>query len=602
MFSEITTLIKTNTIGLDNWAIIENLFNNILYFFPIFNFIEWTLLFIIIVYFTRLIYLDFFTFNKNFVKQSQIDLVSQVINGLSKILSFILISFLIYWYSIYPITQKVVLITKEKWNNSPFENFNFVSFEEMYLHFFTNDEGVFIIKLFICFLIREIIKSLKYTLNKVPSGKNKITIEFPFLIAFVLFFLLIICSSKNLVGLYLGMVGYSILIYLLMLNNSNNENTREATLKYFILSGLSSGLFVWGILALHCAFGAETNFDIIKYHVSNSTIAGSTYFEQNFEVNDIFLIYSLILIIFAFLFKLTAFPASLWVQDVYIGCSYPVLSILLMPAKLAIYVGFTRLLNHSFLEFQFVWKPILIFAAIGSLLWGSLNAINELNIKKFLAYSSITHMGYILLCGTFPMSYINAYAVYYFLFYILTSLPFLLILTWAQPVIKNENNTNKKFYQEVLYFSEFENIRINNPWVADILVLIIFAMAGIPPFATFMAKYLILGKLYFVYNSIYLIVLILFVNLVSSYYYIKLLKIFLFNSVKTNILTKNEIYFNSQLPLTTIKGSIYFVTFATLFYDSIFEFILTLNSNELNFNINQVFETFYVLFGGDINN
>jgi|JI71714BRNA_FD_contig_41_81389_length_2679_multi_4_in_0_out_0_2 NADH:ubiquinone oxidoreductase subunit 2 (subunit N) len=114
----------------------------------------------------------------------------------------------------------------------------------MYLHFFTNDEGVFIIKLFICFLIREIIKSLKYTLNKVPSGKNKITIEFPFLIAFVLFFLLIICSSKNLVGLYLGMVGYSILIYLLMLNNSNNENTREATLKYFILSGLSSGLFV----------------------------------------------------------------------------------------------------------------------------------------------------------------------------------------------------------------------------------------------------------------------------------------------------------------------------------------------------------------------
>ncbi len=105
MFSEITTLIKTNTIGLDNWAIIENLFNNILYFFPIFNFIEWTLLFIIIVYFTRLIYLDFFTFNKNFVKQSQIDLVSQVINGLSKILSFILISFLIYWYSIYPITQ-----------------------------------------------------------------------------------------------------------------------------------------------------------------------------------------------------------------------------------------------------------------------------------------------------------------------------------------------------------------------------------------------------------------------------------------------------------------------------------------------------------------
>jgi NADH:ubiquinone oxidoreductase subunit 2 (subunit N) len=127
-------------------------------------------------------------------------------------------------------------------------------------------------------------------------------------------------------------------------------------------------------------------------------------------------------------------------------------------------------------------------------------------------------------------------------------------------------------------------------------------MAGIPPFATFMAKYLILGKLYFVYNSIYLIVLILFVNLVSSYYYIKLLKIFLFNSVKTNILTKNEIYFNSQLPLTTIKGSIYFVTFATLFYDSIFEFILTLNSNELNFNINQVFETFYVLFGGDINN
>jgi NADH:ubiquinone oxidoreductase subunit 2 (subunit N) len=89
----------------------------------------------------------------------------------------------------------------------------------------------------------EILKSLKQiTINKFNI--QLITTETPFLIIFVLFFLLIIASSKNLIGLYLGLVGYSILIYLLMLNTSFNEITREATLKYFILSGMSSGFFI----------------------------------------------------------------------------------------------------------------------------------------------------------------------------------------------------------------------------------------------------------------------------------------------------------------------------------------------------------------------
>jgi len=216
-----------------------------------------------------------------------------------------------------------------------------------------------------------------------------------------------------------------------------------------------------------------------------------------------------------------------------------------------------------------------------------MNAMNELNIKKFLAYASITHMGYILLGGTFSTSSINSYTTYYFLFYILSNLPLLLLLTGGQFInIKKQNKTYLKVNEEILYFTEFKNIRLSNPFVADMFILIIFATAGIPPFATFMAKYLILGKSYFIYKSIFFLSFILFINLISSYYYIKILKIFLFTPSKNinNDTKNNQIYFSSRLPLLKIKFIIYLVIGAIVFSDIIFE-ILNLKSDYVIFYI-----------------
>ncbi len=552
-------LIKNNQI-LINWFLeINDFYTTIgLIFFSI---IECALLLAIIVYFCELIYKDFFTFKKNYIIQLNINLLLNVINSICKIIAIISLFFFFnfIFYDINIInsvnkTSELILIT----------------------NFFKITKLIGFVKLLICFLTYNIIKSLKFTINKLAINHTNFTLEFPFLFFFVLFFLLIICGSNTLIGLYLGIVGYSILIYLLMLNNSKNENTREATIKYFILSGLSSGLFIWGILAIHCAIGDETNFQLIASKI-NQILLKNIYNE--FDTKNMFLLYGLVLIIFSFLFKLTAFPASLWVQDVYIGCTYPVLCILLMPAKLAIFVGFARLLTESFYALNYIWEPILIFAAAGSMLFGALNALNELHIKKFLAYSSITHMGYILLglTGDYENSFVAA--MYYFIIYIFTSLPFLLLLTWAQPFkLTTTSNTNphtSKFYTETIYFLEFEKIRISNPWAADIFIVIIYAMSGMPPFATFIAKVLILETVYNNYLTTNYIILILFVSLISTYYYIKLLKIFLFNNkIELNVnLKKNDIYFSNNLPLIIIISCIYFITFGTIFFDIFYAFI-----------------------------
>lgn len=341
-----------------------------------------------------------------------------------------------------------------------------------------------------------IICTIVILLLSQQSILNKTIIEFEFQLLIILSIigLLLLISSNNLIMFYLSIELSSLSLYILAGIKKNSELSTESSLKYFILGSLSSGLLLFGITLIYI-FTGELDliniFNLIWYH------------------NQIEIILSLIFILITMLFKLAAAPFHMWAPDVYEGAPTIVTAFFATAPKLAILTVTINLIWFNFYNYINLFENILIFSIILSLFIGSIGALNQTKFKRLIAYSAITHVGFLLL-GLLSISIysLEATIIYIIIYIIMNLATFSIVLT----TLKNTN-----------YISELSGLSRKNLLLAISLSIILFSIAGIPPLAGFISKYFILLET--INNQyIFLTILAVIASSIAIFYYIRIIK------------------------------------------------------------------------------
>jgi len=397
-----------------------------------------------------------------------------------------------------------------------------------------NDFYTVTIKIVVLLTVILIMNSSKESFKKHPRH----LIEYPILLLFTTIFLLILISAYNFITVFLAILGFSLTVYVLLLNDSFNQASREAGIKYFYLSTVSSGLLICGIFLAYLIFHT-TSFMAITWLVHNWKEF------NNLDSNAFLITVMLYFVIFGFLFKLAAFPCHLWAPEVYDGSPNAVTVLFVLPIKIATFAVFLRILGHTFGDLYQYWHYIVWLSAMFSMIWGCLGALTEQTVKRFMAYSSINQMGFLLMgiaCGTYEG--FRAALIYLLLYVIMNAGFFLLFLC------TKEKTLNKP----LTYLTDFNDFAQNNHIYSVGLVVILFSMAGIPPLGGFFGKYFIFLHT-FETGHIGLVVVGMITSVIGAYYYLRIIKIMWFEKPIEN-------RFNFE---TNMSGSLYEVYVAIEF-------------------------------------
>jgi NADH-quinone oxidoreductase subunit N len=362
------------------------------------------------------------------------------------------------------------------------------------------------------------------SLNKSRLG----CFEFFTLYSICVFGTLIFVSSIDLFCLFLALEVQSISFYALVALNRNSEYCAEAGIKYFILGAFTAGIFLFGISLIYSSTGTTSLPDLfhILRGLSSDLVLGNN---DNFEyfVSDNFrLLLGLIFILVGFLFKVTAVPFHMWAPDIYEGAPFITVVFISTIPKIAVFFILMKLSAIYLTSLGFIWKYIFISSGLLSIIIGTLFALRQFKVRRFLAYSSITHMGFILLSlstGTFEGI---KFAFSYVLIYIIS-----LLNMWA--IISMLEHSYNCRIDSLL---DLGGIFYKNKLLGANFIINLFSLAGLPPFVGFYAKLYVLTTL--ISSAYYSITLIcVLASLFSIYYYIKVVKVILFDS-KTKILSK----------------------------------------------------------------
>tara|TARA_B100000963_G_scaffold357355_1_gene379349 strand:- start:20377 stop:21795 length:1419 start_codon:yes stop_codon:yes gene_type:complete len=311
----------------------------------------------------------------------------------------------------------------------------------------------------------------------------------------------IMVSANNLIGLYLGIELQSLSLYVLASIDRNSLKSSESGVKYFVLGALSSGLFLYGCSLIY-GFTGSTNYLIIN---------------ENFSTNNLGLIFGLVFILVGLAFKVSAVPFHMWTPDVYEGSPTSVTAFFALAPKVAGIGAFIQILFIAFGTAFEEWKSILIFIAIASMILGSVAAIGQTNIKRLMAYSSISHIGYALAgLTTGTVEGISATLSYMTIYVIMNIAAFTCILFFSR---------DKVYYEDI---RDLSGLSKNHPIIAACFCLILFSLAGIPPLAGFFAKFYIFKSV--IESEMYLLAIIgLISSVIAAFYYLRIIKIMYFD-------------------------------------------------------------------------
>ena len=353
--------------------------------------------------------------------------------------------------------------------------------------------------------------------------------EYPILIIAATLGMFVMVSSNNLIGLYLGIELQSLSLYVLAALNRDSVKSTEAGVKYFVLGALSSGLLLYGCSLIY-GFTGSTNYYIIA---------------TNFDSHNIALLFGLVFILVGLAFKISAVPFHMWTPDVYEGAPTSVTAFFALAPKVAGFGAIIRILYVAFGNVFHEWQTILIFISVASMILGAVAAIGQTNIKRLMAYSSISHMGYGLAgLATGINEGVSASILYIFLYVVMNIGSFVCILIMKRKNIYLEN------------IRDLSGLSKNHPVIAFSFTVILFSLAGIPPLAGFFAKFYIFMAVVKA-NLFALAIIGLIASVISAFYYLRIIKI---------------IYFDPEQekfdPITSkgIRVSLAFSTILVLFY------------------------------------
>ena len=333
----------------------------------------------------------------------------------------------------------------------------------------TNVNGIFVRDTFSKFfqiLILLSVSCLLFMSKQYLQKNNLFKPEYPILIIFSTLGMMIMISSNNFLLLYLGLEIQSLSLYVVSSFRRDNYKSTEAGLKYFILGSLSSGLMLFGISLIYGSTGS-INFEIISSMI-------------NFEGFFPGIVAGLVFLICGFAFKASAVPFHMWTPDVYEGSPTPVTAFFATVPKLAAVGVLLRVLFDCFGQIVESWQQVIIIISVLSMFLGSVAAIGQNNIKRLMAYSSIGHIGFVLMgVASGTDKGVSAVLIYMVLYIIMNIGVFVFILNMERNGVAVTTINSLNMYNNV---SKSQTL---------FLTILLFSLAGIPPLAGFFGKFFI---------------------------------------------------------------------------------------------------------------
>ena len=376
-----------------------------------------------------------------------------------------------------------------------------------------------------CFASLAVLVSLVYARPYALSRDMLRGGELFMLSLFGLLGMFVMMSGNNLLVIYLGLELLTLSSYALVALRRDKEQATEAAMKYFVLGAMASGFLLYGMSML---YGATGTLDITMIH--QAIVAG--------HIQHQVLVFGLVFIVAGLAFKLGAVPFHMWVPDVYQGAPTGVTLMIAGAPKLAAFAIVIRLLVEGLLPLALDWQQMLMVLSIASLFIGNFAAIAQTNIKRMLAYSTISQVGFILLgllSGVVDGNAVaaaNAYssAMFYVITYVLTTLAtFGIIMLLSAEGFESEE------------IADFAGLNQRSPLYAGVMALCMFSLAGIPPLVGFFAKLSVLQALVLAGGSVHigLAVFAVLMSLVGAFYYLRVVKV---------------MYFDAPISLATVRA------------------------------------------------
>ncbi|NKB46605.1 MAG: NADH-quinone oxidoreductase subunit NuoN [Legionellales bacterium] len=318
--------------------------------------------------------------------------------------------------------------------------------------------------------------------------------------------MMLLVSSHSFITLFLGLELLSLPLYAMVALQRDSAIASEAAMKYFVMGAIASGMLLYGMSLL---YGASGSLDLAL--VAKSIIQSSN--SQSWMYA-----FALVFIVAGIAFKFAAAPFHMWAPDVYSGSPSCVTLFLSSAPKVAAFGMALRLLVFALPDLFSQWQQLLMVLALFSIVLGNIFAIAQTNLKRMLAYSSIAHIGYMLLGLIAGTQFGYSASLFYILIYALMALAaFGMIVLLSKAGFEAEN------------IEDFKGLNVRNPWLAFLVMLVMFSMAGIPPTIGFISKFLVLKAVIDV-GIVWLAVIAVVFAMIGAFYYLRIVKTMYFDA------------------------------------------------------------------------
>ena len=328
--------------------------------------------------------------------------------------------------------------------------------------------------------------------------------EYYVLSLFAVLGMMVMVSSQSFLTAYLGLELLSLSLYALVAFDRDSKTGSEAAMKYFVLGAIASGMLLYGISMIYGATGA------LNFGPVSTALAGT-------GMENTVLVFGLVFVVIGLAFKLGAVPFHMWMPDVYHGAPTPVAQFIGSAPKIAAFALTMRLLVDGMMPLHSDWQQMFIILAILSMALGNVIAVAQTNIKRMLAYSTISHVGFIMMGILAGTAEGYSASMFYAIVYAITSLGgFGIVILLSRKGFEAEN------------LEDYKGLHRRNPWFAAMMMLFMFSMAGVPPTVGFWAKLFVLDAVVSV--SLTWVALVgVFFSIIGAFYYIRIIKLMYFD-------------------------------------------------------------------------
>jgi NADH-quinone oxidoreductase subunit N len=319
--------------------------------------------------------------------------------------------------------------------------------------------------------------------------------------------MMVLVSAHSLLTIYLGLELMSLSLYAMVALQRDSGSASEAAMKYFVLGAMASAMLLYGMSML---YGVTGSLDL---GVISERVGGVA-------ANSLVLVFGLVFLIIGIAFKLGAVPFHMWVPDVYHGAPTAVTLFVSTAPKLAAFAMLMRLLAEGLGGLQAQWQDMLIILAVLSVTLGNLVAIVQSNIKRLLAYSGISHIGFLLMGVLTGTAAGYSAGMYYALAYVIMGLGgFGMVVLLSRAGFEAER------------LEDFKGLNERSPWFALIMLILMFSMAGVPPFLGFWAKLAVIQALVAA-DLLWVAVVAVLVSVIGAFYYLRVIKLMYFDKAE----------------------------------------------------------------------